>query len=144
MVKNPPVGAGDSGSIPAPETKIPRVSGQLSSCATAAETWVHGVHAPQPEKPRQINQSTTTGKAPLLTATREPKSSNGDPVQPDINRLTSEKKKESYLLPQPPPPPQVTMRKPLGCVFSNFFPPLHLFTCKYMPECQSLHIVFFF
>ena len=101
MVKNPPVGAGDSGSIPAPETKIPRVSGQLSSCATAAETWVHGVHAPQPEKPRQINQSTTTGKAPLLTATREPKSSNGDPVQPDINRLTSEKKRKAIFYHNP-------------------------------------------
>ena len=33
VIKNPPVSAGDLGSIPGRGTKIPRAAGQLSPCA---------------------------------------------------------------------------------------------------------------
>ena len=45
VVKSPPVDAADTGSIPAQGTKIPCVSGQLSSSATA-----RNAHAPQLER----------------------------------------------------------------------------------------------
>ena len=45
MVKSPPVDAADTGSIPAQGTKIPCVSGQLSSSATA-----RNARAPQLER----------------------------------------------------------------------------------------------
>ena len=41
MVKNPPSGAGDSGSIPGRGTKIPYVTGQLSPCTVAREKPAH-------------------------------------------------------------------------------------------------------
>ena len=37
MVKNQPSNAGDVGSIPGLETKIPHAAGQLSLCATTTE-----------------------------------------------------------------------------------------------------------
>ena len=37
MVKNPPSNAGDVGSIPDPETRIPHATGQLSPPATTTE-----------------------------------------------------------------------------------------------------------
>ena len=39
VVKNPPTNAGNVGSIPGPGTEIPRVTGQLSPCATTPEPW---------------------------------------------------------------------------------------------------------
>ena len=36
-VKNPPSNAGDTGSIPGQETKIPHATGQLSLCATTRD-----------------------------------------------------------------------------------------------------------
>ena len=120
MVKNPPASAGKAGSIP-------RVSGWLSSCATAGETCVPGVHAPQPEKPPQgESRAPRLERRLCMLQLEKPERGNGDAVQPEVNRWLNGKKRESYLLPQSPPPPQVTMRKTLGCVFSSFFP---LFIC---------------
>ena len=47
MVKNPPYDAGDVGSIPGWETKIPHAAGQLSPRATTTEPTCSGAHAPQ-------------------------------------------------------------------------------------------------
>ena len=38
VVKNPPSSAGDTGSAPGQETKIPRAAGQLSPCSTTPES----------------------------------------------------------------------------------------------------------
>ena len=48
MVKNPPANAGDTGSISDLGTKIPHITGQLSSCATTTEAHLHSTaHALQ-------------------------------------------------------------------------------------------------
>ena len=62
MVKNPPANAGDAGSIPGPETWIPRVSGQLSLLSRACRR--------QPEKSRDENLCLTAGAQPPLAATK--------------------------------------------------------------------------
>ena len=56
MVKNPPVNAGDMGSIPDPGTKIPHASGQLSLSPKTREPAIpqllspsSGAHEPQLE-----------------------------------------------------------------------------------------------
>ena len=47
VVKNPPVNAGDMGSIPGQGTKIPHVEGPLSLCTTTTEAHVPRACAPQ-------------------------------------------------------------------------------------------------
>ena len=37
VVKNPPSNAGDVGSVPSRETKIPHAAGQISQCAATTE-----------------------------------------------------------------------------------------------------------
>ena len=56
MVKNPPSNAGDLGSTPGRETKIPHAVRQLNPCATATEL------APQVEKPACHNKGSTEPK----------------------------------------------------------------------------------
>ena len=41
MVKNLPSDAGDAGSIPAQETKVPHAAGPLSPCAAPREKPMH-------------------------------------------------------------------------------------------------------
>ena len=50
VVKNSPSKAGNSGSIPGRGVKIPHALGQLSPCATTAESKYSGACAPQREK----------------------------------------------------------------------------------------------
>ena len=47
VVKNPPSNAGDAGSIPGQETKIPHATGQLSLRAATTEPTRSGALAPQ-------------------------------------------------------------------------------------------------
>ena len=72
VVKSPPVNAGDTGSIPGPETKIPHDVGQLSSRAETAEPqccnyW--SLHTSQVTI--MSSPHTATKSSPRLVATRE-------------------------------------------------------------------------
>ena len=55
-VKNTPCNAGDVGSIPSQETKIPHAAEQLTLRATTAEPVCFGARAPQPESPCAARQ----------------------------------------------------------------------------------------
>ena len=50
--KNPPSNAGDTGSIPGQETKIPHAAGQLSLPAATTEPTHSGALQPQLQSPR--------------------------------------------------------------------------------------------
>ena len=64
MIKNPPSNAGDLGSTPGRETKIPHAVGQLNPCATATEL------APQVEKHATTK---TQGSQKILKETNKSK-----------------------------------------------------------------------
>ena len=66
MVKNPPSNAGDAGSTPGQETKIPQAAGQLSLHAATIEPVRSGACAPQLER-----SASATMKSPC-TAMKDP------------------------------------------------------------------------
>ena len=56
VIKNLPSNAGDMGSIPGQETKIPHATGQLSPCTTTGEKPMHcngdtACHGKDPTQP---------------------------------------------------------------------------------------------
>ena len=90
VVKNLSCNAGDAGSIPGQETKIPHAAGQLNSCAATTEPTCSGAHAPQLESPRATTTETTEPthsgvhtpqlERSLPTATKSPRASTKDPA----------------------------------------------------------------
>ena len=66
MVTNPPSKAGDSGSIPGRETKIPYTSGQLSPWSAATESVHSRAQVPQIQNLYATTQSLHCNEETLL------------------------------------------------------------------------------
>ena len=85
MVKNPPTNAGDAGSIPGRETKIPRSAGQPSPRATTTELVRFDGESPsaanyRAHAPWSLRATTREEKTLTPQLERSPHAASKDPV----------------------------------------------------------------
>ena len=96
VVGHLPSSAGDMGSIPGPETKIPHAQGQLSPCTTSTEPTGSKSHAPQQVKASATRSpwTATRQEPPLATTTESRRAAvKAQLMQPKINK--EKRKKET-------------------------------------------------
>ena len=75
VAKNPLANAGDMGSIPGPETKIPHALGQLSWCIWRLSPW------------SATREATDHNEKPVVFSRESLRASSEDPAQPETNNL---------------------------------------------------------